>query len=76
MHHGCSLLCIAGEIHGESSLILPINHRKVVFSLPMMRVSERNNLVVLKYPTHKVHHVPQNLAGGGQVRKIPCSVEP
>ncbi len=27
MHHACSLLCIAGEIHRETGLILPINHR-------------------------------------------------
>ena len=76
MHHGCSLLCIAGEIHRKAGLILPINHRKVVLSLPVMRVSEGNNLMVLKYSAHKVHHVPQNLASGGQVWEISRSVKP
>jgi len=76
MHHARSLLCIAGEIHRESSLILPINHRKVVFGLPVMGVSEWNNLVILKNPPHKIHHVPENLTSGGQVWEISCSVEP
>ena len=76
MHHRCPLLCIAGEIHREAGLILPINHSQIVFGLPVVSVGKRNDVMVLKDSTHKVDHVPQNLTSGRQVWEISRSVEP
>ena len=76
MHHACTFLCITRQVYGKARLILPINHREIVFGLPVVCVGKGNNLVILKNAAHQINHVPQNLASGWQVWEISRSVEP
>ena len=70
VHHARPSLRITAEINRESRAVLTVHYGKVVFGLPVVGVGERDHTVMLKNATHKIHHVPENLAGAGQLRQV------
>ena len=75
MHHRRTFLCIAAEINGETRAVLPIHYGEVMFTVPVVRVSECDKLARLEHSAQQVDDISLNLTGCRELRKIAGSVQ-